>query len=110
MRFTGLALQDAVPDAETIWLHREQLTRAGALAKLFARFDAMLADLTMSQQRWPYTAFEQGCRATDGKDGRVAGRSAGRLHEIPAGWRKLSLMGQRVGRCVPLAPKTGSKQ
>jgi hypothetical protein len=29
MRFAGLALQDAVPDAKTIWLYREQLTRAG---------------------------------------------------------------------------------
>jgi IS5 family transposase len=33
-----------VPDAKTIWLYREQLTRAGALARLFARFDAMLAE------------------------------------------------------------------
>lgn len=38
LRFAGLALQDAVPDAKTIWLYREQLTHAGALAKLFARF------------------------------------------------------------------------
>ncbi len=44
MRFAGLALQDAVPDAKTIWLYREQLTHAGALARLFARFDAMLAE------------------------------------------------------------------
>jgi IS5 family transposase len=36
MRFAGLPLQDVVPDAKTIWLYREQLTRAGALAKLFA--------------------------------------------------------------------------
>jgi IS5 family transposase len=43
MRFVGLALQDAVPDAKTIWLYREQLTRVGARAKLFARFNAMLA-------------------------------------------------------------------
>ncbi|QXM25868.1 hypothetical protein KO353_06615 [Elioraea tepida] len=43
MRFAGLALQEAVPDAETIWLSREQLTRSGALAGLFARFDAMPA-------------------------------------------------------------------
>ncbi len=41
MRFAGLALQDAVPDAKTIWLYREQLTPAGALARLFACFDAM---------------------------------------------------------------------
>jgi transposase, IS5 family len=44
MRFVGLALQDAVPDAKTIWLDRGQLPRAGALAGLFARFDAMLAE------------------------------------------------------------------
>jgi IS5 family transposase len=42
MRFVGLALHDPVPDAKTIWLHREQLTRAGAAEKLFARFDALL--------------------------------------------------------------------
>jgi hypothetical protein len=28
MRFAGLALEDAVPDAKTVWLYREQLTRA----------------------------------------------------------------------------------
>ncbi len=44
MRFASLALHDAVPDAQTIWLCREQLARAGALAGLFACFDAMLAD------------------------------------------------------------------
>lgn len=44
MRFVGLALHDPVPDAKTIWLYREQLTRVGALARLFARFDAVLAE------------------------------------------------------------------
>ncbi len=29
MRFIGLALHEAVPDAKTIWLYREQLARAG---------------------------------------------------------------------------------
>jgi Transposase domain (DUF772) len=33
LRFVGLALHEAVPDAETIWRFREQLTRAGALAR-----------------------------------------------------------------------------
>jgi transposase, IS5 family len=42
MRFCGLALHDPVPDAKTIWLYREQLTRADAIARLFARFDAIL--------------------------------------------------------------------
>src|SRR5688500_5062505 len=37
MRFVGLALADRVPDAKTLWLFREQLTRAGAIEPLFAR-------------------------------------------------------------------------
>ena len=44
MRFVGLALHDPVPDAKTIWLFREQLTRAGAIGQLFQRFDAALKD------------------------------------------------------------------
>jgi transposase, IS5 family len=42
MRFIGLALHDPVPHATTIWLFREQLTRAGAIERLFRRFDAVL--------------------------------------------------------------------
>jgi IS5 family transposase len=42
MRFLGLALEDRVPDAKTVWLYREQLTQAGAVERLFARFDASL--------------------------------------------------------------------
>jgi transposase, IS5 family len=42
MRFLGLALEARVPDAKTIWLFREQLTRAGAIGRLFQRFDAVL--------------------------------------------------------------------
>jgi transposase, IS5 family len=44
MRFVGLALHDPVPDAKTIWLFREQLTRTGAIERLFRRFDAALRD------------------------------------------------------------------
>src|SRR6476619_5897217 len=44
MRFVGLGLHDPVPDAKTIWLYREQLTRAGAIKRLFQRFDATLRD------------------------------------------------------------------
>jgi IS5 family transposase len=44
MRFAGLALHEPVPDAKTIWLYREQLVRAGAFDRLFARFDAVLRD------------------------------------------------------------------
>src|SRR3954453_1190485 len=47
MRFLNLSLGDRVPDARTIWLFRERLTRAEidrrpAVEVLFARFDAAL--------------------------------------------------------------------
>jgi transposase len=42
MRFLGLGLSDRVPDARTIWLFREKLTRADAIKALFDRFDAAL--------------------------------------------------------------------
>ncbi len=44
MRFLGLDLHGRVPDARTIWLFREILTRAKAIEVLFARFDAHLRD------------------------------------------------------------------
>ncbi|MFD1111331.1 transposase [Pseudoroseomonas ludipueritiae] len=43
MRFAGLALHQAVPDAKTIWLYREQLKQAGAIEGLFRRYDEALA-------------------------------------------------------------------
>ena len=42
MRFLGLGLSDRVPDARTIWVFRERLTKAGAIQALFDRFDAAL--------------------------------------------------------------------
>lgn len=38
MRFLGLGLQDAVPDAKTVWLYREALAKHDAAVELFARF------------------------------------------------------------------------
>jgi transposase len=78
MRFVGLALQDALPNAKTIWLVREQLTRAGALALLFARFDTMLAergflamggqivDATILEARRPRLTKEEKATLRDG--------------------------------------------
>ena len=43
-RFLGLDDGDRVPDAKTIWLFRETLTRARAVQRLFERFDAVLND------------------------------------------------------------------
>jgi IS5 family transposase len=44
MRFAGLALHQAVPDAKTIWLYCEQLKQAGTIEGLFRRFDEVLAN------------------------------------------------------------------
>lgn len=38
MRFLDLGLEDAVPDATTIWLFREALVEAGLIDRLFERF------------------------------------------------------------------------
>src|SRR5215207_4609583 len=53
MRFHWLRFHDGVPDAKTIWLFREQLTRAEAISELFATFEAHLkarGHLAMSGQ------------------------------------------------------------
>lgn len=42
MRFLGLELADAVPDAKTIWLFREQLKEAGLVKELFKEFNRYL--------------------------------------------------------------------
>jgi IS5 family transposase len=42
MRFLGLGLSDQVPDARTIWLFGEKLTKTQAIKPLFDRFDAAL--------------------------------------------------------------------
>jgi IS5 family transposase len=86
MRFAGLALEDAVPDAKTIWLYREQLTRAGALAGLFARFDAMLAErgfLAMGGQIVDATIVEAR-RPRLTKEEKAVLRAGG----TPEGWSK----------------------
>ena len=44
MRFLGLSLSYRGPDARTIWLFREKLTKAGAIKELFDLFDAVLRD------------------------------------------------------------------
>ena len=44
MRFLGLSLGDRVPDATPIWLFRERLVKAGAIKRLFDRFDQAVRD------------------------------------------------------------------
>lgn len=43
-RFLGLHAASNIPDRTTIWLFREDLTKAGVVEELFARFDAFLSD------------------------------------------------------------------
>ena len=42
-RFLGLAIEDSIPDATTLWLFREKLAKAGLIEKLFDSFDQHLA-------------------------------------------------------------------
>ena len=89
MRFVGLALHDPVPDAKTIWLYREQLARAGAAEKLFARFDALLREkgwLAMSGQIIDATVIEaRRPRLTQAEKGHHQGwRHPGRVVTGPA--------------------------
>ena len=42
-RFLGLAIEDSIPDATTLWLFREKLAKSGLIEKLFDRFDQHLA-------------------------------------------------------------------
>jgi hypothetical protein len=55
LRFAGLALHAAVPDAKTIWLYRDQLTHTEALARPFARMYAMLAECGFLAIGWQIT-------------------------------------------------------
>jgi IS5 family transposase len=84
MRFVGLALDDRVPDATTLWLFRERLTRAGAVERLFARFDAALRDagyLAMGGQIVDATVV-QARRPRLTKDEKATVKGGG----VPAGW------------------------
>lgn len=51
MAFLGLRPGDSVPDEKTVWLFREQLTRAGLIEQLFAQFDADLVDAGFAAKR-----------------------------------------------------------
>lgn len=44
MRFLGLGLGDRVPDAKTIWLYRNTLTKANVIRDLFDLFQAQLEE------------------------------------------------------------------
>jgi hypothetical protein len=75
-----------VPDAKTIWLFREQLTRTGAIDRLFQRFDALLRDagyLAMGGQIVDATVIQaRRPRLTRDEKATVKGGA------VPEGWSK----------------------
>jgi transposase, IS5 family len=86
MRFCGLAIEDRVPDAKTIGLFREQLTRVGAIDRLLQRFDAALRDagyLALGGQIVDATVIPaRRPRLSKGEKAIVKGGG------VPAGWSK----------------------
>lgn len=86
MRFLGLGLEDAVPDAKTLWLYREALAQAGAVEELFDLFDGYLKEkgyLAMGGQIVDATivAVPRQRNSRDENDAIKAGKT-------PEGWEK----------------------
>ena len=90
MRFPGLSLGERVPDARTIWLFRERLTRAEidgrpAVEALFARFDAALRAagyLAMSGQIVDATLVAAPRQRNTDEE-----KAAIKAGDIPAAWK-----------------------
>src|SRR5262245_46204504 len=55
-RFLGLAIEDSIPDATTLWLFREKLAKAALIEKLFERFDQHLAAKGCRAAGWAHTS------------------------------------------------------
>jgi transposase len=48
MRFLGLTMNDKVPDAKTIWLYRETLTKAGVIEEIFVQLTKTLGKMGLT--------------------------------------------------------------
>jgi len=84
MRFLGLELHHDVPDARTVWAFREQLIAAGAVEKLFEKFDAMLnaAGFSASGGQIVDATFVEVPRQRNSRDDNEKVKKG----EIPADW------------------------
>src|SRR5215212_5564342 len=103
MRFLGLGLEHPVPDAKTVWLFREQLTRAGAIEGLFATFDAALkAEGSLAMSGPIVDASIVVCPKQRNTDAEQQAIKAG---HIPEGWqdqpKRLAGPAQEAGRTSP---------
>jgi hypothetical protein len=90
MRFLGLGLGDAVPDANTIWTFREALTQAGAIERLFELFERELrsAGYSPCPGNWSARASSQRRRSGQApcrRTGRPGRPSAARRTAMRAG-------------------------
>ncbi len=86
IRFLGLGLGDPVPDANTIWTFREQLTKAGAIERLFDLFDRQLRAagyLAMSGQ-----LVDASIIAAPKQRNTKAEKQALKQGRIPEGWKE----------------------
>ena len=85
MRFAGLGLEDAVPDAKTLWLYREALAKAGAVEGLFHQFDGYLKAkgyLAMGGQIIDATIVPVPCQRNSRDDNAVV-----KAGETPPDWK-----------------------
>lgn len=84
MRFLGLSLGDAVPDAKTLWLFREELSGAGLIEKVFKRFDALLCESGFAARKGQIVdaSIVQTPRQRNSRDENRQIREG----EIPEGW------------------------
>ncbi len=88
MRFLGLSLADAVPDANTIWTFREALKKAEAIDALISRFDEALRSsgfLAMRGQIVDATIV-----AAPKQRSTIEEKQAIKEGRIPDGWRDKS--------------------
>jgi transposase, IS5 family len=99
MRFLGLGLADAVPDANTIWTFREALKKADAIDGLFRRFDEALRSegfLAMSGQ-----IVDAMIVATPKQRNTIEEKKAIKEGQIPADWKDAcEARAERPGRAL----------
>ena len=86
MRFLGLGLEDNVPDAKTIWLFRDNLTKADVAKKLFDTFTAQLeaANLITHTGTIVDATFMDAPRQRNNREENAAIKAG----EIPEEWKK----------------------
>ena len=86
MRFLGLSLDARVPDEKTIWLFKDTLAQRKVTEKLFASFDAFLAQkgYTAKKGQIVDASFAQVPRQRNTREENQMVKNG----EVPAGWQE----------------------